>query len=432
MGEALDDAISLVGSRVALVAGPGVDNAFLARVRTLIHSTDPFGALVGAMTDAGLTNIPSLACAVTERGGVRLIVRGAGKALAKTVDGRSEVVTARRVSTWTEHALTDVEEVVLVAPNAQGELTSLVLFLDASHQRRTRVAGPPKARPEAALPPVRQPTPEPEPAPSPVALAPLPSFDPPPTFEPAAADGSPEHDFSHLIEDTRYRSVEDAAVRPPVDRRGLDPTAVVRGAVVRRSLVRCAPARRLADRGPAGERGRRHHDLHPTDAAPGSGRGGAPDPGDHDGSTISLSELREMTGSIRPMPQGEDGPQTALRGAVPLVGRLRFTDGRLVEVDRSLLLGRQPRYSASHADPRTAPRLITLADPDQSLSRTHVEVRVEGSEVLVIDLDSMNGTVVHLPGQAPRPLTPGEACPITAGSRVDLADEVSFTFEPLG
>jgi len=324
MGESLDDAISLVGSRVALVAGPGVDNVFLTRVRSLIHSSDPFGSLIGAMTDAGLTNIPSLSCAVTERGGIRLIVRGSGKALVKTVDGRSEVITARKVSTWTEHACREVEEVVLVVPNIYGAPTSLVLFLDAASQRQGRPVQPDERSARAA---------------------PLPDL-PPPAPQPMVADDITIH--------------VSRAVRPP--------------------------------QGDVG--------------------------GDHDGNTISLSELRNLTAG------GTMAPVVA-----PLLGRLRFNDGVVVEVDGTLVLGREPRFTPDQGGVGTMPRLVSLVDPDHSLSRTHAEVRVEGRNVLVVDLDSMNGTTVHLPGQVPQVLQPGGPLLIVPGTRVDLGDAVSFTYE---
>jgi hypothetical protein len=404
MAEALEDAISLVGSRVALVAGPGVDSDFLARVRKLVHSGDPFGALVGALTDAGLDNVPSLACAVTERGGVRLIVRGAGKALVKLADGRSEVATARRVSTWTEHVAKQVEEVVLVAPNAQGAQTSLVLFLDPSSQRRRSVsrsrlvaetAAP--ALPAEPLPSAEQPSAPVQPLvvgfdPPPLA-APLPTFG----QDPAGADDD-WIDFDHLLGQTQYRGVEAAAVRPPVDEvpsfddgdtpfdQDLDGRTTVR------------PVSR------------------PT-----------AEPEDHDGNTVSLSELRALTmvnGAATPATFGSMTP-----AALPVLGRLRFDDGQVVDVDGLVVLGRQPSLRGESVVAGSTPRLITLPDPEQALSRSHAEVRVDGAGVVVVDLGSTNGTVVLSPDGTQVELAAGVPYPLNQGTRVVLAGLVSFALE---
>jgi hypothetical protein len=458
MGESLDDAISLVGSRVALVAGPGVDGGFLGRVRKIVHSSDPFGLLVDAMTDAGLPNIPSLACAVTERHAVRLVVRGAGKALVKTDDGRAETLSARGVNTWSEHAFSGVEELVLVAPNAAGSITSLVLFLDPSKQKRR--APKPVAEAHAPLPPVADDIPSfdpppmvPPPVPPPMSSLPAPTGVPvsaePPRFD------DDDVDLSHLVGDTVHRSVEDAAVRPPSDPTTfVDPYVGQRPSEPTTFADPSSTVARAPDLSPVPR-----FDLDvPLD--------GVLD-GDHDGNTISVSDLRAVAGLPAPGKAGapDDRPTSAVPGtgsvvpsshcpqghpnaphapdcrvcgspivdrtiepvAMPVLGRLCFSDGQVVAVDRPIVVGRQPRPQDDSA--ASSPRLVTVSDPDQSVSRSHVAVQLEGWEVLVLDLGSMNGTVVHPPGRPPQVLRPGERCSIGPDTEIELGDHVVFRFE---
>jgi pSer/pThr/pTyr-binding forkhead associated (FHA) protein len=73
--------------------------------------------------------------------------------------------------------------------------------------------------------------------------------------------------------------------------------------------------------------------------------------------------------------------------------------------------------------------LISVASPDQDISRSHLEVRLDGWHVLIVDLHSTNGTVVTAPGQAPERLRGGEEVPIAPGTLVSLADDLTFVYE---
>jgi FHA domain len=112
----------------------------------------------------------------------------------------------------------------------------------------------------------------------------------------------------------------------------------------------------------------------------------------------------------------------------PAVGFLRFEDGRTVDVDRPLLVGRKPTVDAI-GDADELPGLVTLPDTDGMLSRVHAEIRVEGWEVLVVDRGSTNGTRVEIPGQPPTVLRPGEPCVITSGTTVSFADVATARFD---
>jgi hypothetical protein len=111
----------------------------------------------------------------------------------------------------------------------------------------------------------------------------------------------------------------------------------------------------------------------------------------------------------------------------PVLGVLVFSNGTEVVLDRSVIVGRAPK--AERVSGNEIPQLVTVPSPDQEISRNHLEVRLEGWHVVVVDLDSTNGTVVTLPGKAPERLRAGEECPITPGTVVSVADEVTFEYK---
>lgn len=110
----------------------------------------------------------------------------------------------------------------------------------------------------------------------------------------------------------------------------------------------------------------------------------------------------------------------------PVLGALEFSNGMRVVLDRPAVIGRSPRSERVSAS--EIPQLVVVPSPEADISRSHLEVRLEGWHVLVVDLDSTNGTVVTIPGQEPQRLRPKEEVPISPGTVVSLADEVTFTY----
>ncbi|WP_448629153.1 FHA domain-containing protein [Cellulomonas soli] len=78
---------------------------------------------------------------------------------------------------------------------------------------------------------------------------------------------------------------------------------------------------------------------------------------------------------------------------------------------------------------RELPRLVTVPSPQQDISRTHAEVRVDSGDVLVTDLGSTNGVQVLDEHGQTRRLHPGEPSRVAVGETVDLGDGVTFTVE---
>lgn len=142
---------------------------------------------------------------------------------------------------------------------------------------------------------------------------------------------------------------------------------------------------------------------------------------DHDGLTRhpAVNEVQ----SVGP-------PNPAVDPAVSTgpVARLLFPDGRVVEVDRPVLVGRAPE--ATRVATSAEPRIVIVESPRQEISSTHLEIRpgsgAEHGAAVVTDLGSTNGTVVVQPGLPPQELRPGAGFLLVPGSLVDLGDGVSI------
>lgn len=188
--------------------------------------------------------------------------------------------------------------------------------------------------------------------------------------------------------------------------------------------------------------------------------------GDHDGQTVMRSSLAEKTdvpaaapaggnagGSTaanggpqvlaRVCAQGHPNPPTrttcaacgsallqdAVQVARPRLGRMRLSTGELLDLDQSLVIGRQP--SVSRVQGGVMPRLVQVASPGGDISRSHVEVRLEGWHVMLYDLKATNGTVLVREGQPPRRLAQNEMAILLDGDIAELGDGISLRFEEI-
>ena len=106
-------------------------------------------------------------------------------------------------------------------------------------------------------------------------------------------------------------------------------------------------------------------------------------------------------------------------------GRLRFDDGVVIELDKSLLIGRNPSAAQALARGMGA---VSVPDTEKALSRTHIEVLVSPTGIDVLDAGSTNGTTVETNG-ADVPLVTGEPFRVRAGDRVILGGVASFIVE---
>ncbi|WP_227878656.1 FHA domain-containing protein [Arthrobacter dokdonensis] len=113
----------------------------------------------------------------------------------------------------------------------------------------------------------------------------------------------------------------------------------------------------------------------------------------------------------------------------PRLGRMHISTGEVLDLDHSLVIGRHP--SVSRVLGGVMPRLVQVDSGKGDISRSHVEVRLEGWDVLLVDLEATNGTVLVREGQVPRRLDQGEQVLLRNGDIADLGDGVSLVFEGL-
>jgi hypothetical protein len=111
----------------------------------------------------------------------------------------------------------------------------------------------------------------------------------------------------------------------------------------------------------------------------------------------------------------------------PALGQLRLSTGEVHPLDRGFLLGRNPTARDDAAGP--PPNVLRLISRDGDVSRNHAEIRLDGWQVVVADLGSMNGTFLSGPGIAPRVLSGGEEHVIEPGCVVTLAHDVWIAYE---
>ncbi|WP_211482582.1 FHA domain-containing protein [Arthrobacter sp. OV608] len=229
---------------------------------------------------------------------------------------------------------------------------------------------------------------------------------PPLTVDPSREAATSEElpateDYDNLLYgETTKKSVEGAAIRAvtesPAEARPI-PTAMISG------LPQFAAA---APPGPA------HQDRL----------------GDHDDETISTAKLQALLGNS----SGQPGTAASPGPVAPALGApatLVVSTGERVTLDRGAVVGRRPQLVRVQGG--NVPRLVTVPSPNQDISRSHLELRVVGQDVLAVDLNTMNGTRLLRPGTDPVRLQPGDATILVAGDTLDLGDGIELGFEGL-
>lgn len=183
--------------------------------------------------------------------------------------------------------------------------------------------------------------------------------------------------------------------------------------------------------------------------------------GDHDGDTVMRSDLPTQILPVAPSPGSEPpastGPQVLGRMCPaghanpptsstcaqcgerlgdeprevqrPSLGRMVISGGEAVELDRPAVIGRQPSVSRSASG--SMPRVVQVKSPSGDISRSHLEVQLEGWHVMLVDLKATNGTMLVRAGMPPRRLGQGEKLMLLDGDVADLGDGVSLKFEGL-
>ncbi|PWB96243.1 FHA domain-containing protein [Salinibacterium hongtaonis] len=141
--------------------------------------------------------------------------------------------------------------------------------------------------------------------------------------------------------------------------------------------------------------------------------------------------IRERTASelIGPPPVAAPAPSFSPPVSAPSHYRFVVNTHEAIGLDRPARIGRKP------VQPRILPeiraRLVRVPSPLNEVSSTHIEMRQNGTTVVVTDLMSTNGTTVIVPGSAPRRLRPGETFVISPGTVIDIGDGNRIELLPL-
>jgi len=466
-----------------------LDGDLLERIwRTLDDGHGLSGVLEALTAEFGtnLKAIPPFAVAVASGSELRLAVRGAFR-IDVSEPGASEPVTVAgdEVTTWNERVVSAAEGFVVSSEGADSSdwfaIRSGIVLCRAVSFRMAGQAGavasavpvvavdaapapqpapqlpapaaavaPPaveQALPAETIVPDATPVvvPEPEPAPEPAADDPDDTVD---EVEPIEADDFgptvtelPDDAYDHLWGATVVKSVEEAAVRLDDDESVDDESASAPASPTAAPAPAPAPAASFTPPVEAPKVSSKEWTAPPPtgliDRVPGFAGVGAAAPSwsepstpvaspaaaasesDHDGLTVTVSELEAMR-------RLESADEAANTGGP---GRIVLATGDVVTLDRPVIVGRRPRAQRVQGD--VLPHLVTVPSPEQDVSRSHLEVRVEGRHVLVVDLDTTNGSVLHREGTPPLRLSPGEAVLVLNGDIVDIGDGVTLLFEDL-
>jgi hypothetical protein len=139
--------------------------------------------------------------------------------------------------------------------------------------------------------------------------------------------------------------------------------------------------------------------------------------GDPAENTIIVARPDPRQPAKAPSPVGVPAPEA---DPAPPVYRVRVGNASAVGLEAPIYVGRKPSVPRIVVGP--TPRLIDVPSPRHEVSATHVEVRQNGSSVIVTDLGSTNGTLVRAPGSEPLRLRQGESVVVIPGTVVDIGD----------
>ena len=355
--------------------------AAAATVRDLWQETgDGVFAALALLARDGFAGLPPFALVSVDKRRVHAALRGDVEVVVD-LDGRLETLRSGEVSTWTERVLDGVGSVAVQVDHAPADAPTLPLADGVVRASRIRIA-----------------------------LAVLDESDR------VVADVEPVS--ARIIE-----PVAEAADEPTNPDTGTNTDASP--VAVPASQEQAGDASGVVAAAEAFLSGSALEEEHgtgvPAAAVP------APSLDDHDGLTILSTDLADIRDQL-PSWASDDVPGPFRSPiATPTPARLVLSTGLVVPLDRAVLLGRAPQVA--RVSNRELPRLITVPSPQQDISRTHAEVRVEGDQVLVTDLDSTNGVHVARPGEGARRLHPGEPSVVALDELVDLGDGVTFSLE---
>jgi len=434
----------------------GASAALLTRVRSVVADGRGLGGVIESLTGAygaSLTAIPAFAVALVEGDAVRIAVRGD---FAFDVDADApERVSGAGVTTWTERVVRGVRRVTLQSgagevadpaelPVADGVVLASTVVWDAAP-----AAVPASPAPAAAAPapadapaPAAAPVPVAEPAvPAPV-VAPVavPVVEAPVAEAPVAAGAVPA---TRRGAASTPSDPTDAVPAPVGNVPGLIDSSTVQTVAGDETLLpedsELSQSRPETPAAPIGGdvSSNAGHDplwgatvVRPVEAAPAPPAPAPGAPGDHDGATISLAQARALRAGRAAADQAPSSTTPPLAPPrPPAPGRIRVSTGQVLPLDRTVVIGRRPR--STRVSGTDLPHLVAVDSPQQDISRSHVELRVEGESIVATDLRTTNGTTLLRTGADPVRLHPGEATVVIPGDVLDLGDGITVAIEGL-
>ncbi|MGW0587664.1 FHA domain-containing protein [Streptosporangium sp. NPDC002607] len=116
------------------------------------------------------------------------------------------------------------------------------------------------------------------------------------------------------------------------------------------------------------------------------------------------------------------------KGPRPPLGVLLLDDGLTLRLDTDYLVGRDPERAPEVADGSVRPAKVT--SPDGSVSRRHLRVALDGWDVNLVDLGSVNGTQIQPPGDPNfYDIPPNEPVTIMPGTTVRIGVSRTMRYE---
>ncbi|HET6301755.1 FHA domain-containing protein [Microbacterium sp.] len=406
-----------VTRRGAVALSADTPPALAVRIWTEVAEGRGLAAVLEALTGTfgtSLASLPPFAVALAEGTSLRVAVRGSLELEVDTAGGR-ETISGAGVTTWTERVLDDVAHVTLrTSATAQRDDDPGLPIADGVVLAST-VEWVPDAASAAPAEPAATPT-QATPAPAPAAPSPAATV-----AEPVAAP-IPENGDAAAAEGSHGPVI--ASV--PLD------GSMVETLLPSESTIAPASAAAAATVDPGigdddlwGEtiaRPKADSSSHESEATVQADSTRAVE-GDHDGETISVAQARALrtAGIVDSVPP----PLAAPRPPAP--GRIRLSTGQTLLLDRTVVIGRRPR--ATRVTGTDLPHLVAVDSPQQDISRSHIELRVEGDSIVATDLRTTNGTTLVRQGGDPVRLHPGEPTVVVPGDVIDLGDGVTVTVE---
>lgn len=398
---------AVLGDRVTLLL-PGDERGRVAGLWELVDAGADFDEVLDGLLAGGIRTLTGFVL-VGHGDSTRVLVRGGATVTVSTADGATDV-SGSGEAMWADRTLTGVTGGTAVLDGA-GErdlaLTSGIARVGSLAFGTAAVDGAAAVAPDAPAPATPA-TPAADPVPTPEAET-GPDTDPWPGPDASPADEAPEDEATAGDRPAEQPGDETVADVVPIEAAASgepDPGE---------HLTFGAPTD--DDPTPTGEQPAvRDHDE------PAAGADAADDHDDHDGQT-TVGPASDAF--VRPgIPGQELAPAVVSRPVAKLV----FSTGDVVDVDRTIIVGRAPearRFASSDQ-----PFMVTVASPHHEISSTHLEIRpgagADHGSAVVTDLGSTNGTVLVQPGLPPEDLQAGIAVSLIPGAILDLGDGVTI------